>query len=70
MPLRGRATARNCSALLGCPRSQMGSCSLEGPPLSRDTQPLGADFFLFSRFMYAGAIASGRVSRLDFRMLA
>jgi len=66
MPLRGRATARNCSALPGCPRSHIGSCSLEGPPVSRDTQPLEADCFAFSRFIYSGAIASGRVSRLDF----
>jgi hypothetical protein len=48
MPLRGRATARNCSALLGCPRSHMGSCSLEGPPWSRDRLPLEADFPIFS----------------------
>jgi hypothetical protein len=38
MPLRGRATARNCSALPGCLCSHIGSCSLEGPLVPRGNE--------------------------------
>ncbi len=43
MPLRGRAMARNFPKFLDGLRSHIGSCSLEGPPWSRDTRPLRAD---------------------------
>jgi hypothetical protein len=62
MPLCGRATARNCSALLGCPRSHMGSCSLEGPRWSRDRLPLGADGFLCAALRLHATSARGDVS--------
>jgi len=43
MPLRGRATARNFPKFLDGLRSHIRSCSLEGPRLSRDQPPRGAD---------------------------
>jgi hypothetical protein len=49
MPLRGRATARNFPKFLDGLLSHIGSCSLEGPQLSRDTPRPGADFLLFFR---------------------
>jgi hypothetical protein len=70
MPLCGRATARNCSALLGCPRSHLGSCSLEGPPWSRDTLLLEADFLLFFRCgLSCTPSAPGHVCCLHCRLL-
>jgi hypothetical protein len=39
-------------------------------PRRQQTRTPGADFIPFCRLMYAGLIASGRVSRLAFRMPA
>lgn len=66
MPLRGRATARNCSALPGRLRFRLGSRSLEGPWLSSDRLSLEADFFSFAAFLIRATSARGLVSCLDF----
>jgi hypothetical protein len=47
MPLRGRATGRNFPKFPDGFRSDIGSCSLEGPRLSRGTRLLRAEFFHF-----------------------
>ena len=44
MPLCGRATARNCTEFPDCIRSHSGSCSLEGPRLSRGKLSPSAEF--------------------------
>jgi hypothetical protein len=70
MPLRGRATARNFPKFLDGLRSHIGSCSLEGPPLSRDKLPLEADFLLFFRCgLGRTQSAPGHVFCLHFRLL-
>jgi hypothetical protein len=56
MPLRGRATARNFPKFLDGLRSHIGSCSLEGPQLSRDRLPPGADFLPFFRWVGPGVV--------------
>jgi hypothetical protein len=62
MPLRGRATARNFPKFLDGLRSHIGSCSLEGPCLSRDKLLLRAGFVLFFRFLSAGQVSLSHMS--------
>ena len=62
MPLRGRATGRNSPKFPNGFRSHIGSCSLEGPLLSRDRLVPGADFSFFPAFAVPAQSAPGIVS--------
>jgi hypothetical protein len=61
MPLRGRATGRNFPKFPDGLRSNIGSCSLEGPPLSRDKLLLRADSLRFSAVQVLAQSSSGDV---------